>query len=122
MENTYTYEITENGYYIYINGKKVIHQYEPYIPDKTKSYEENAKAQIEELKASEEAQKEEKTQMEQMQQDITDIQLALVELYELGVQSMAKIYYSLIKKGLKTIEDVPENLKEEVQTLLDSEE
>lgn len=84
MENTYTYEITENGYYIYINGKKVIHQYEPYIPDKTKSYEENAKAQIEELKASEEAQKEEKTQMEQMQQDITDIQLALVELYEAG--------------------------------------
>lgn len=35
---------------------------------------------------------------------------------------MAKIYYSLIKKGLKTIEDVPENLKEEVQTLLESEE
>ena len=85
MENTYTYEVTENGYYILINEKKVIHQYEPYIPDKSKSYEENAKAQIEELKASEEAQKEEKTQMEQMQQDITDIQLALVELYELGV-------------------------------------
>ncbi len=35
---------------------------------------------------------------------------------------MAKIYYSLIKKGLKTIEDVPANLKEEVQNLLDSEE
>ncbi len=34
---------------------------------------------------------------------------------------MAKIYYSLIKKGLKTIEDVPENLKEEVQALLESE-
>ena len=84
MENTYTYEVTENGYYIYINGKKVIHQYEPYIPNKSLSYEENAKAQIEELKASEEAQKEEKTQMEQMQQDITDIQLALVELYEAG--------------------------------------
>lgn len=85
MENTYTYEVTENGYYIYINGKKVIHQYEPYIPNPNLSYEENAKAQIEELKASEEAQKEERTQMEQMQQDITDIQLALVELYELGV-------------------------------------
>ena len=85
MENTYTYEVTENGYYILINGKKVIHQYEPYIPNKSLSYEENAKVQIEELKASEEAQKEEKTQMEQMQQDITDIQLALVELYELGV-------------------------------------
>ena len=34
---------------------------------------------------------------------------------------MAKIYYSLIKKGLKTIEDVPENLKEEVEALLESE-
>ena len=73
MEKTYTYEITENGYYILINGKKVIH------------HEENAKAQINELKANEEAQKEEKTQMEQLQQDVTDIQLALVELYELGV-------------------------------------
>lgn len=35
---------------------------------------------------------------------------------------MAKIYYSLIKKGLKTIEDVPINLKEEVEKLLNSEE
>lgn len=35
---------------------------------------------------------------------------------------MAKIYYSLIKKGLKSIEDVPEILKKEVQNLLDSEE
>lgn len=34
---------------------------------------------------------------------------------------MAKIYYSLIKKGLKTIEDVPEKLKEAVQTLIDQE-
>ena len=85
MEDTYAYEVTENGYYIYINGKKTIHQYEPYIPNPSLSYEENAKAQIEELKASKEAQEEEKTSMEQMQQDITDIQLALVELYELGV-------------------------------------
>ena len=34
---------------------------------------------------------------------------------------MAKIYYNLIKKGLKTIEDVPEKLKKEVQKLLDEE-
>ena len=34
---------------------------------------------------------------------------------------MAKIYYSLIKKGLKTIDDVPSNIREEVQALLDSE-
>lgn len=34
---------------------------------------------------------------------------------------MAKIYYSLIKKGLKTIEDVPEKIKEEVEVLLNEE-
>lgn len=34
---------------------------------------------------------------------------------------MAKIYYSLIKKGLKTIEDVPEKIREEVQNLLNEE-
>ena len=33
---------------------------------------------------------------------------------------MAKIYYELIKKGLKTIDDVPANLRDEVQTLLDA--
>lgn len=32
---------------------------------------------------------------------------------------MVKIYVALIKKGLKTIDDVPENLREEVQKLLD---
>lgn len=31
---------------------------------------------------------------------------------------MAQIYVELIKKGLKTIDDVPENLKEEVVNLL----
>ena len=34
---------------------------------------------------------------------------------------MAKIYANLIKKGLKTIDDVPENLREEVQAILDAE-
>lgn len=32
---------------------------------------------------------------------------------------MAKIYYNLIKKGLKTIDDVPETIKADVQVLLD---
>ena len=32
---------------------------------------------------------------------------------------MAKIYYNLIKKGLKTIDDVPETIKAAVQALLD---
>lgn len=34
---------------------------------------------------------------------------------------MAKIYYNLIKKGLKTIENIPANIREDVQALLDSE-
>jgi hypothetical protein len=33
---------------------------------------------------------------------------------------MAKIYVSLIKKGLKTIDDVPLKLRDEVQKLLDT--
>ena len=35
---------------------------------------------------------------------------------------MAKNYYNLIKKGLKTIDDVPEKIKKDVQALLESEE
>lgn len=31
---------------------------------------------------------------------------------------MAQIYYQLIKKGKKTLEDVPENLRIEVEALL----
>ncbi len=54
MEKNYTYEITDNGYYILVDGVRAIHQYEPYIPDKTKSYEENAKAHIEGLKKQDE--------------------------------------------------------------------
>lgn len=32
---------------------------------------------------------------------------------------MAKVYYSLIKKGLKTIDDVPERYKKSVKKLLE---
>ena len=32
---------------------------------------------------------------------------------------MAKIYAELIRKGIKTIDDVPERLKVEVQRILD---
>ena len=32
---------------------------------------------------------------------------------------MAKIYAELIKKGLKTLDDVPERLRAEVERLLD---
>lgn len=86
MEKNYTYEITEDGYYILIDGNRVIHQYEPYISDHTKSYEENAKAQIEELKQAEENAKKRINDVEQLQQDVTDIQLALTEIYEMEVK------------------------------------
>lgn len=33
---------------------------------------------------------------------------------------MAKVYANLIKKGLKTIDDVPASLKKSVQKLLDA--
>lgn len=33
---------------------------------------------------------------------------------------MAKIYADLIRKGLKTIEDVPEKIRADVQALLDA--
>ena len=32
---------------------------------------------------------------------------------------MAKVYAALIKKGLKTIDDVPENLRDAVRALLE---
>lgn len=35
---------------------------------------------------------------------------------------MAKIYAELIKKGLKTLEDVPKKLRAEVERLLENEE
>ena len=34
---------------------------------------------------------------------------------------MAKIYATLIRKGLKTIDDVPERLRDEVKKLLEEE-
>lgn len=34
---------------------------------------------------------------------------------------MAKIYADLIKKGIKTIDDVPSELREEVERLLEDE-
>lgn len=34
---------------------------------------------------------------------------------------MAKIYARLIKQGIKTIDDVPESLRAEVQAILDGE-
>lgn len=84
MEKNYTYEVTENGYYILINGAKAIHQYEPFIPDKTKSYEENAQAQIAEMQANDAKSATEQTTIESLQEQVTNLELALAEIYENG--------------------------------------
>lgn len=54
MPNLY-YELTTDGYHIYDRNDSLfhIHQYEPYIPDHSKTYEENAKAQIHEFMVQE---------------------------------------------------------------------
>ena len=54
MKKDFYYELEENGYHIYDRNDPLfhVHQYEPYIPDKTKSYEENAQAQIHEFMVS----------------------------------------------------------------------
>lgn len=85
MPNLY-YEITTDGYHIYDRNNPLlhIHQYEPYIPDHSKSYEENAKAQIHEL--------------------------------------MTGVYISSVLSGSITIDDIPAEYKDEVQTAIDNRE
>jgi hypothetical protein len=50
METLY-YKIVDNGYHIYDYNNEFFHiyQYEPFISNKTKSYEENAQEQIREI-------------------------------------------------------------------------
>lgn len=85
------YEVYDKGYHIYDHDDSLlhIHQYEPYIPNRNLSYEENAQAQIDEIIAAREAAEQEQTAMEQLQQQvadqnqqITDLQLALCDVYE----------------------------------------
>ena len=115
MLNKYTYELTENGYYILVNGVKSIHQYEPFIPNKELDYEENAKLQIkgmqindytteiinkqitiedvpeelqEEVKVSIKKYEEEQKRQPATKEEITDLQLALAEVYEMMLGGM----------------------------------
>lgn len=81
MENSkLTYEILEDGYVILSDGKPWIVQKEPCIPNKKLSYEENAKAQIEEILNPPAP---EPTEIDLMKEDIINTQLALTEVYEL---------------------------------------
>lgn len=53
MLNLY-YELTNDGYHIYDRNDPLfhIHQYEPYIPDHGKTYEQNAQLQMHEIMLS----------------------------------------------------------------------
>ena len=75
MRDRVTYEILENGYKINLDGKPWIEQLEPFIPYPNLSYEEGCLKQIEDLC---------KPQEEQLsiQDQITNLELALAELYE----------------------------------------
>ena len=78
-----SYEVLEDGYKIYLDGGDFIHQYEPYIPDKTKTYEENALAQIEELVAMHENAKNEQMEKEALMEQVKLQDEAINELASL---------------------------------------
>lgn len=89
MEKIYGYEVTENGYFILLNGEKVIHQYEPFIPNKDLSYEENAKTQIKEMQevdinANKEIEQD-KIRIEKLEKQVTDLELALAKIVQGGM-------------------------------------
>lgn len=79
---TLSYEVVENGYKIYKGGSLWIKQLEPFIPNPELSYEENALAQIEELAKPAEEERNLKEQVAALEQQLTDTQLALCEIYE----------------------------------------
>ena len=105
----YIYELTDNGYYISIDGQKSIHQYEPYIPYPDLGYEGSAKAQIKDMQINDYANEvfNKQTSIENIPQEfqeevkkhvkdlelqenrqpaskgeVTEIELALAEVYE----------------------------------------
>ena len=86
-----SYEILEDGYMIYKGGTAWIHQYEPHIPNKELSYEENAIAQIEELVAMHENAKNEQVEKEQL--------IEQVKLQDEAINELASLVSDLMMKG-----------------------
>lgn len=75
-----TYEILEDGYLINLDGKAWVKQVEPNIPYRCDSYEEACLKHIEEIVESHEN----PTPVEEQPIDeITEMQLAITELYEM---------------------------------------
>ena len=86
-----SYEVTDNGYKIYLDGQQWIHQYEPYIPNPSISYEENAIAQIEELVAMHKNAKNEQMEKEQL--------IEQVKLQDEAINELASLVSDLMMKG-----------------------
>ena len=86
-----SYEVTDNGYKIYLDGQLWIHQYEPYIPNPSISYEENAIAQMEELVAMHENAKNEQIEKEQL--------IEQVKLQDEAINELASLVSDLMMKG-----------------------
>ena len=86
-----SYEVLENGYNIYLGGKPWIRQYEPYIPNPSISYEENAIAQIEELVAMHKNAKNEQMEKEQL--------IEQVKLQDEAINELASLVSDLMMKG-----------------------
>ena len=83
MRNKITYEILENGYLINFEGRPWVKQVEPYIPYKCESYEKSCLKHIDEIIESHEN----PTPIEDVTitsaDEITEMQLAIAELYEM---------------------------------------
>ena len=89
-----TYKVVENGYEIYNEGRLWITQYEPYIPNPSLSYEENAKAQIEELLTPPVSIEDEKV-------TVLETKVASLEEDKLAIQEeLANVSYTLMMGGL----------------------
>lgn len=94
-----SYEVLEDGYKIYLDGMDFIHQYEPYIPDKAKTYEENAIAQIEELVAMHEQalkEQQEKLEAEQKAEQEKAQLLEQIALQDEAINELASLVSELM--------------------------
>lgn len=97
-----SYEVTDNGYKIYLDGQQWIHQYEPYIPNPSISYEENAIAQIEEIIAMHEQalkEQQEKLEAEQKAEQEKAQLLEQVKLHDEAINELASLVSELMMKG-----------------------
>lgn len=76
-----TYEILEDGYRLYLNGKSWIKQHKEHVFYPELSLKENAEKHIEELCKS-------SVEQPTVEEQITELQLAITELYEMQLGGM----------------------------------